>query len=120
MAGYIAATQLSKPIARVDRVFRNLLELARVLEKPKPKQAARSGCTAACGRSLALDEIQATGVDQRHGCRSTAHAALRDRSSSLRGRLAVRRPAYDPARQEDAVRQMRAAFFLLSRRKATA
>ena len=58
---------LSKARSTLSAAFHDLPKLARELEKPKPKKAARAALDAPrpVTWSLALDEIQATGVDLR-------------------------------------------------------
>ena len=58
---------LSTANSALSAAFRNLRKLARELEKPKPKKATRAMLDASepVVWSLALDEIHATGVDQR-------------------------------------------------------
>jgi cytosine/adenosine deaminase-related metal-dependent hydrolase len=63
----VANVSLSAARSTLTSAFRDLPRLARELEKPKPRAAARAPLDAprAVVWSLALDEIQATGVDQR-------------------------------------------------------
>ena len=63
----VASVSLSAARRALRAAFRDLPKLARELEKPKPKKAARAALDASrpVVWSLALDEIQATGVDLR-------------------------------------------------------
>ncbi len=63
----VASVSLSAARSALREAFQNLPKVARELEKPKPKKAARLALDAPepVVWSLALDEIQATGVDQR-------------------------------------------------------
>lgn len=63
----VAPVSLRTASSTLKKVFRDLPKLARELEKPKPKKAAQRTLDAPepVVWSLALDEIQATGVDQR-------------------------------------------------------
>ena len=63
----VAAVSLRTASQVLTHAFGNLPKLARELEKPKPKKAVRRALDAPepAVWSLALDEIQATGVDQR-------------------------------------------------------
>ena len=63
----VANVSLSAARSALRKAFRDLPKLARELEKPKPKKATRAALDAPepVVWSLALDEIQATGVDQR-------------------------------------------------------
>ena len=63
----MANVSLSAARSALRAAFRDLPKLARELEKPKPKKATRAALDAPepVVWSLALDEIQATGVDQR-------------------------------------------------------
>ena len=63
----VASVSLSAARSALRAAFRDLPKLARELEKPKPKKAARAALDAPqpVVWSLALDEIQATGVDLR-------------------------------------------------------
>ena len=63
----VVGVSLSMARSTLRAAFRDLPKLARELEKPTPKKAARAALDASrpVVWSLALDEIQATGVDQR-------------------------------------------------------
>ena len=63
----VVAVSLSTARSTLRAAFRDLPKLARELEKPAPKKAARAALDASrpVVWSLALDEIQSTGVDQR-------------------------------------------------------
>ncbi|NGZ95138.1 MAG: amidohydrolase [Nitrospira sp. WS110] len=63
----VASVSLRTARSTLKKALRDLQKLARELEKPKPKKAARRALDAPepVVWSLALDEIQATGVDQR-------------------------------------------------------
>ena len=63
----VAYVSLSAANNAMSEAFRDLRKLARELEKPKPKKATRAALDAPepVVWSLALDEIQATGVDLR-------------------------------------------------------
>ena len=62
----VASVSLSTARSALTAAFRDLPKLAQELERPKPKQAARAlDAPQPVVWSLALDEIQATGVDQR-------------------------------------------------------
>jgi cytosine/adenosine deaminase-related metal-dependent hydrolase len=63
----VDGVSLSKARSALRAAFHDLAKLARELEKPKPKKAARAALDAPqpVSWSLALDEIQATGVDLR-------------------------------------------------------
>jgi 5-methylthioadenosine/S-adenosylhomocysteine deaminase len=63
----VVGVSLSTARSALHAAFRDLPKLARELEKPPPKKAARAALDASrpVVWSLALDEIQATGVDQR-------------------------------------------------------
>lgn len=63
----VASVSLSAARNALTSAFRDLPKLARELEKPKPRELARSPLDArqTVVWSLALDEIQATGVTQR-------------------------------------------------------
>jgi len=63
----VVGVSLSAARRALRGAFRDLPKLARELEKPKPKTVARTALDASrpVVWSLALDEIQATGVDQR-------------------------------------------------------
>ena len=63
----MASVSLSTARSALSAAFHDLPKLARELEKPKPKKAARVALDAPrpVVWSLALDEIQATGVDLR-------------------------------------------------------
>lgn len=63
----VASVSLRTASKVLKQAFRNLPKLARELEKPKPKKVVRRALDAPepVVWSLALDEIQATGVDQR-------------------------------------------------------
>jgi 5-methylthioadenosine/S-adenosylhomocysteine deaminase len=63
----VVGVSLSAARSALRTAFRDLPKLARELEKPQPKKAARAALDASrpVVWSLALDEIQATGVDQR-------------------------------------------------------
>jgi cytosine/adenosine deaminase-related metal-dependent hydrolase len=63
----VGSVSLSAARRALRAAFRDLPKLARELEKPKPKKALQAALDAARPViwSLALDEIRATGVDQR-------------------------------------------------------
>jgi 5-methylthioadenosine/S-adenosylhomocysteine deaminase len=63
----VASVSLSSATSTLRDVFADLPKLARELEKPKPKKAARAALDApeSVVWSLALDEIHATGVELR-------------------------------------------------------
>ncbi len=63
----VANVSLDAARSALRKAFRDLPKLARELEKPKPKTAKRTALDAPepVVWSLALDEIQDTGVDQR-------------------------------------------------------
>ena len=63
----VANVSLSTARSILRKAFHDLPKLARALEKPKPKKATRAALDAPepVVWSLALDEIQATGIDQR-------------------------------------------------------
>jgi cytosine/adenosine deaminase-related metal-dependent hydrolase len=62
----VANVSLSEARTALTKAFRDLPKLAQELEKPKPAQAARAlDAPRPVIWTLALDEIQATGVDQR-------------------------------------------------------
>lgn len=63
----VASVSLGTATKVLKQAFHNLPKLARELEKPKPKKVVRRALDAPepVVWSLALDEIQATGVDQR-------------------------------------------------------
>ena len=63
----VAGVSVSTARSALRAAFHDLPKLARELEKPQPKKAARAALDASrpVVWSLALDEIQATGVDQR-------------------------------------------------------
>jgi len=63
----VAHVSLSAACSALRKAFRDLPKLARELEKPKPKKVIRAALDAPepVVWSLALDEIQDTGVDQR-------------------------------------------------------
>jgi len=62
----VANVSLSAARSALTKAFRDLPKLAQALEKPKPKQAARAlDAPHPVVWSLALDEIQDTGVEQR-------------------------------------------------------
>ncbi len=63
----VANVSLSAACSTLRAAFRNLPKLARELEKPKPKKALRAALDTPepVVWSLALDEIQATGLDLR-------------------------------------------------------
>lgn len=62
----VANVSLSAARSALSKAFRDLPGLARMLEKPKPRHATRAlDAPQPVVWSLALDEIQSTGIEQR-------------------------------------------------------